>query len=340
MLQIAEHISLKPYHTFHIEVYAKYFVEVKSVADLLKLMDTTIYKEYPNLIMGGGSNLLFCKDYEGLIIKNTIKGIELLNEDDTYVYIKANAGEVWHELVQYCIEKGYGGIENLSLIPGCVGAAPMQNIGAYGIEIKEVIQEVHALHKDSKQIEIFSNEACQFAYRESVFKRALKNQYIILSVVLKLTKKPLLNTSYGAIQAALAAKNIEHPSIKEVSEAVIAIRSSKLPNPAVLGNAGSFFKNPEITKEAFEVFSKQFPTAPFYPSINEQVKIPAGWLIEQCGWKGKVIGNTGAHKEQALVLVNYGNAQGNEIYNLALAIQQSVKEKFNIEIEPEVNIYI
>ncbi|MEI6310803.1 MAG: UDP-N-acetylmuramate dehydrogenase [Bacteroidota bacterium] len=339
MLTILEHISLKPYHTFHIEVYAKYFVEVKSIDDILELMELPIYKSYPNLIIGGGSNLLFCKDYEGLIIKNAIKGIEVIREDHDDVYLKANAGEVWHELVIYCIEHGFGGIENLSLIPGCVGAAPMQNIGAYGIEIKELIHEVHALHKNTKQIEIFSNEACQFGYRESVFKRALKDQYIILSVVLKLTKKPQLNTSYGAIQAALAAKNIVQPSIKEVSEAVIAIRSSKLPNPDVLGNAGSFFKNPEISKEAFDIFNKQFPTAPYYLSSNELVKIPAGWLIEQCGWKGKIVGKTGAHKDQALVLVNYGNAQGNEIYALALAIQQSVKEKFHIDIEPEVNIY-
>ncbi len=342
-LNIQEQVSLKAYNTFQLDVTARYFVEIHSLEDFIELLNTTIYKNNTSLIIGGGSNLLLCKNVDGLVIKNSIQGISIIDETAEQVYLKANAGEAWHDLVMYCIDHNYAGIENLSLIPGCVGAAPMQNIGAYGMELKDVLQEVHALNLTSQQLEIFSNQDCQFAYRESIFKHSHKGKYLITAIVLKLNKTANINISYGAIKDELAKNNITNPTIKNVSDAVIAIRQSKLPDPKILGNAGSFFKNPEIDMMSFEKFHEANPTAPYYEittSNNEKMyKIPAGWLIEQCGWKGKVVGNTGSHKDQALVLVNYGNARGEEIYQLALAIQKSVQEKFHINISPEVNIY-
>ena len=342
-LNIQEQVSLKAFNTFQLNVIARYFVEIHSLEEFIELLNSAIYKNNTSLIIGGGSNLLLCKDVDGLVIKNSIKGIVVIDEDAEHVYLKANAGEVWHDLVLYCIDKNYAGIENMSLIPGCVGAAPMQNIGAYGVELKDVLQEVQALNLTTQQLERFSNNDCQFAYRESIFKHSHNGKYLITAIVLKLNKTANINISYGAIKDELAKNNITNPTIKNVSDAVIAIRQSKLPDPKILGNAGSFFKNPEIDVLSFEKFQALNPTAPYYEitnSNNEKMyKIPAGWLIEQCGWKGKVVGNTGSHKAQALVLVNYGNARGEEIYQLAVAIQKSVQEKFHINISPEVNIY-
>lgn len=339
MLTIQRDVSLQKLHTFHMEVYASYFSTLESLNDIAELLSHPLFHEVPHLFIGGGSNVLFCDNYPGWVIKIALKGIEVRSENDEHVCVQFQAGEIWHDIVLYCVDQNWGGIENLSLIPGCVGAAPMQNIGAYGVEIKDVLEEVHAIHIQTGELHILDNAACGFGYRESVFKHTYKNQYIITSVVLKLTKKNhTLHTSYGAIQDELQKCNKTPYTIRDVSDAVIRIRQSKLPNPDELGNAGSFFKNPEITKMAFELFHASNPTAPFY-KINENVyKIPAGWLIEQCNWKGKRVGQCGSHKDQALVLVNYGGAQGNEVYDVAKAIQNDVKEKFNIEIQPEVNI--
>ncbi len=291
------------------------------------------------MFLGGGSNVLFCKDYDGLIIRNNIKGIHIEREDEQYVYLKAYSGEVWHELVMHCVERNWGGIENLSLIPGTVGAAPMQNIGAYGVELEKCFVELEALNLETLELQTFNKEQCQFGYRESVFKRHLKGHYFIYSITLKLDKHPHSNIEYGDIRQILSEKGTapESASIREVSDAIIAIRSSKLPDPKVLGNSGSFFKNPVIPVDQFEKLKTDFPDIKHFPQENG-VKVPAAWLIEQCGWKGKRVGETGSHAKQALVLVNYGAAKGEEIYQLALDIIQSVKDKFGILLEPEVNL--
>jgi UDP-N-acetylmuramate dehydrogenase len=335
---IYQNISLKPYNTFGLEAKAAQFVECSTVEEVQVLCITFNLSQREILVLGGGSNVLLTKDFEGMVVKMNLKGIERVNETEEHIFIKANSGENWHEFVLYCVEKGYGGVENLSLIPGCIGAAPMQNIGAYGVEVKDVIEEVQAVEISTGIKTSFSNAACKFGYRESIFKNEAKGKYIITSVTYKLSKKPQLNISYGAIKDVLQEKGIGTPSLKDVSDAVIAIRSSKLPDPKVLGNSGSFFKNPEIDAAIYEQLKASYPTIPGYPTASNQIKVPAGWLIEQCGWKGKRVGNTGAHKDQALVLVNYGNATGDEIFGLALEIQKSVKEKFGIHIIPEVNI--
>ena len=334
---IKNNISLKPFNTFGIEVSARLFAEAASLSDLMQ-----IYEKYPAdkvMILGGGSNVLFTQNFNGIVVKNCLKGVELVNEDDEFYYVKAGAGEVWHDLVLYCIKNNYAGIENLSLIPGSVGAGPMQNIGAYGVEIKDVFYELEAFHIPGKAIKKFSLDECEFGYRESVFKRRFKNKYVITSVTLRLRKKPVYNISYGAIEKELEVMGVRELSIKSISDAVINIRQSKLPDPAKIGNSGSFFKNPEVALEQFNELKKKFPEiVGFYLENKDRVKLAAGWLIEQCGWKGKRIGNTGAHKSQALVLVNYGGATGSEVYNLAMDIQKSVLEKFGILLEPEVNI--
>jgi UDP-N-acetylmuramate dehydrogenase len=290
------------------------------------------------LILGGGSNLLLTKDFDGMVICIRLEGIEKLHEDDEYIWVKAMAGEVWHHFVLWCIQRGYAGLENLSLIPGCVGAAPMQNIGAYGVEIKDVFDSLEAVEISSGEVKTFTRAACKFGYRESVFKHEAKGKYVISSVTFKLFKQPRFNTSYGAIQQVLDKKGVKELSIKAISDAVIDIRSSKLPDPKKLGNSGSFFKNPEIPVAHFEQLKAQFPDMIGYPAAAGFIKVAAGWLIEQCGWKGKIVGQTGSHKDQALVLVNYGGATGTEIWQLAMDIQQSVKEKFGIEVVPEVNV--
>lgn len=335
---IREHFNLQSLNTFHINVSCRYFTEIHSTDEIIDVLRQPLFQNIEILILGGGSNLLFTKDYEGLVIKNSIPGIEIIKEDATHVYVKASAGVVWHQFVLWCIEKNLAGIENLSLIPGQVGAAPMQNIGAYGVEIKDVFHELKALHIPTLEVHHFTLDDCKFGYRESVFKNKFKNQYIILSVTFRLNKIPQYNIRYGDIQKTLEEMRVQELSVKAISDAVIKIRSSKLPDPAVLGNAGSFFKNPVVSKSLVDELLLKNPLMPNYAQPDGTVKVPAGWLIEQCGWKGKVVGHTGSHKSQALVLVNYGGATGNEIYQLALDIKESVREKFGIDIEPEVNL--
>ncbi|MEQ6119744.1 UDP-N-acetylmuramate dehydrogenase [Reichenbachiella sp. MALMAid0571] len=338
MQKTKKNVPLKPYNTFGIAVNASYFIEIHNVGELISILKDEQHKALPKLILGGGSNVLFTSDYQGLVIKNSIHGIERITEDNDSVVLKAGAGEVWHQLVLYAVDNGYGGIENLSLIPGTVGAAPMQNIGAYGVEIKDVFESLEALNKETFEIETFGLEDCQFGYRQSVFKLGLKGKYVITSVSLKLSKKPVLNTSYGAIEETLTSAGIATPTIKDVSQAVIKIRQSKLPDPVEIGNAGSFFKNPTIGAIDYEGLKAEFPEIPGYELPNNEVKVPAAWLIQSCGWKGKTTGEIGVHKNQALVLVNYGNGKGLDLKNLAVEIQQSVAEKFGIELEMEVNV--
>ncbi|WP_299708169.1 UDP-N-acetylmuramate dehydrogenase [uncultured Pontibacter sp.] len=330
--------SLKPYNTFGIDVKAKHFARFDSVQELQELLQRPAIKEEPKLILGGGSNVLFTKDFEGIVLLNGIKGMQVLHEDSNYTYVRAGGGEIWHDLVLFCLEHNLGGIENMSLIPGTVGAAPLQNIGAYGAELKDVFQELEAVHLETGEVHTFDNMACQFGYRESVFKHRLKGQYVVTSVTLRLRKAHELNTSYGAIHTTLQEMQVQQPTIHDVSAAVCHIRRSKLPDPAQIGNAGSFFKNPEIPVLLFDVLKEKHPDMPAYPVSEASVKVPAGWLIEQCGWKGKVIDNYGVHKNQALVLVNYGGAKGEKLVELAYDIIHSVQEKFGITLQPEVNI--
>jgi len=334
-MSLQENISLRSHNTFGIDVKTKKLATVKNVNELKNILSNNLL---PLCILGGGSNILFTKDFDGLIIKNELKGIQLINENDTEIYLKVASGEVWHEFVLFCIENNYCGIENLSLIPGSVGASPMQNIGAYGVEVKYFITEVEAMHLKSLKITYFSTNDCEFDYRSSIFKTKEKGNYFITSVTFRLNKQPNINTSYGAIQSELEAKGISNPTIKDVSDAVICIRESKLPNPKEIGNAGSFFKNPSVSNEKAEALKNEFPAIPNYPQNNGTTKIAAGWLIEQCGFKGKTFGNYGVHKNQALVLVNYGGAQGKDIYALSETIIDTVQQKFGILLEREVNI--
>lgn len=329
-------IDLKPYTTFGISSIASYFETFDSTEKLISVLNEVADKKL--LILGGGSNLLLTSNFDGVVLKNEIKGVKIVKEDDLSLSLKVGAGEVWHELVMHCIEKGYYGLENLSLIPGSVGASPMQNIGAYGVEIKDVFESLEALNIETKETISFSKEACKFGYRESVFKHELKGKYIITSVTFTLSKKENLETKYGAIESQLQAWGIENPNAKDVSDAVIAIRTSKLPNPKEIGNAGSFFKNPVVSIHTLSKIQENYPSAPFYPISEESVKIPAGWLIETAGWKGKTIGECGVHTKQALVLVNYGNAKGKEIFALSEQIIQDVYTKFSVTLEREVNI--
>jgi UDP-N-acetylmuramate dehydrogenase len=340
MLNIQSHVSLKPYNTFGIDANARYWVEISQEEDLQTLLQLSEFIETPKLILGGGSNVLLCHDFEGLVVKITIPSIEVIREDDSHLYITAGAGVNWHEFVMYCVEHGYAGIENLSLIPGTVGAAPMQNIGAYGVELEQAFESLTAIHVRTGEKRTFTHADCVFGYRESVFKRELKGQYIITSVTFQLNKQPTFHTRYGAIQETLTEMGISdhNLSIKAISDAVIRIRRSKLPDPAQIGNAGSFFKNPEIPKTQFDALKDFYPNLPGYPIGKDVVKVPAGWLIEQAGWKGYRSGDAGVHAKQALVLVNYGNATGNEIMSLAKQVQASVLDKFGVTISPEVNV--
>ncbi|MFB9842390.1 UDP-N-acetylmuramate dehydrogenase [Mucilaginibacter ginsenosidivorans] len=336
MLQIQEDVSLKNFNTFGIDVSAKYFVEIAHEDDLVELFMDPQWLQVNRLVMGGGSNMLLKKDFDGLVIRINIRGIEhRLAQND--VFVEAGAGEVWNDLVNYCVDRGYAGIENLSLIPGSVGASPIQNIGAYGVELKDVFKSCRAFEVATSQFKAFNKEDCGFGYRDSVFKGALKEQYIIVSVKFHLSLVPNLNLAYGAIGQELANRNIAHPTIKDVSRVVSHIRVSKLPDPSTIGNAGSFFKNPVIGTEQFAEVHAKFPEVVHYPAANG-VKLAAGWLIEQCGWKGKVVGNTGTWKNQALVLVNHGGATGEEVYSLSSQIIDSVYSKFGVFLEREVNI--
>ena len=336
-MQIRKDFSLKNYNTFGINATARFFAEVTSVEELKKILQ---HKDYPEkFILGGGSNMLLVNDIEALVIHVNIKGITILSEDVNSVTIKVMAGENWHQMVLWTIEKDFGGLENMSLIPGNTGTAPIQNIGAYGVELKDSFVCCEAMNRINQELETFSKEDCKFGYRESFFKSEGKDNFVITSVTLKLTKNNhKLNTSYGAIEEELQNKNIINPTIKDVSNAVIAIRNNKLPDPKKLGNSGSFFKNPIITKSQFEIFIEKHPTSPFYKVSESEYKIPAGWLIEQCGFKGKRYGDAGVHSKQALVLVNYDNATGKEILNLAHKIINEVNSKFEIIIKPEVNL--
>ena len=328
-------IDLKEYTTFGVSSIAKKFASFSNETEARSLIKNNTEEL---LILGGGSNLLLTQDFNGLVLKNEITGITCVEQNETSILLKVGAGEVWHDFVLYTIEKGYYGIENMSLIPGSVGASPMQNIGAYGVEIKDVFEKLDAIEIETGEEHSFSNEACAFGYRESVFKRSLKGKYIITYVYFRLNLTKKLSTHYGAIEHELNKHGIISPTSKDVSDAVISIRSSKLPNPKDLGNAGSFFKNPVVPIKTYKKIKDTFPEAPAYPVSETTVKVPAGWLIETAGWKGKQMGACGVHKNQALVLVNYGNATGNEIFALSTAIITDVKQMFGITLEREVNI--
>lgn len=337
MPHIQKHYSLKQLNTFGIDVNAKFFVEINTEAHLLEIFGNEIVKENKMLILGGGSNMLFTKDYDGLLLKINIKGIKEKREGND-VLVTAGAGEVWDAFVKYCVAKGYAGIENLTLIPGTVGASPIQNIGAYGVEIKDVFESCTAFEIATGEIKTFDKADCEFAYRESIFKGKLKGKFIITSVTYRLSHIANLQTHYGAINSELERRGIINPTIADVSEVVAAIRVSKLPDPSTIGNAGSFFKNPIIDKSVFDALLSQFPDIPHYPSPDGRVKLAAGWLIEQCGFKGVVEGNTGTWKNQALVLVNHGGATGQEVYRFSEKIINTVQEKFGVLLEREVNI--
>lgn len=338
-MQIQENISLRPYNTFGINATAMYFAKFTSVPELGELLHfDSSNKEVTTLVLGGGSNILLTQNYKGLVAINEMRGIEVTSEDTEHIYVRAAAGENWHRFVLYCIENDFGGVENLSLIPGSVGASPMQNIGAYGAELKDIFYHLEAYNIKEKKLQTFSAKDCEFGYRESVFKRKYKGQFIITCVTFKLNKKPVFNTSYGAIQQELEKMGVQELSIKAISQAVINIRQSKLPDPKEIGNAGSFFKNPTISQQQFEELQTAFPGIVGYPANNNTVKIAAGWLIEQCGWKGYRKGDAGCHAKQALVLVNYDNANGIDIYNLSAEIMHSVESKFGIILEREVNV--
>lgn len=335
-MAIAENVSLRAFNTFGIDARARQFLELSEAAELPALHKAGLR---PALVLGGGSNVLLTRDVDGLVLKNNIHGIQVLREFENKVWVKAGGGENWHSFVQWAVAQGFGGVENLSLIPGTVGAAPIQNIGAYGVELKDVFVRLEAFDWESGRFVQFSKPACRFGYRDSVFKHEGKGRYLITAVVFSLQKKQhRLNTSYGDIQKTLAAMQVNQPDIATVSEAVIRIRSSKLPDPAQIGNCGSFFKNPETDRSVLERIRTTHPHVVAYDLPDGRVKIPAGWLIEQCGWKGKRVGNTGCYEKQALVLVNYGGATGAEVQQLAADIIASVRQTFGVSLEPEVNM--
>ena len=336
-MKIQTNFSLKNYNTFGIEAKANKFVAVHNVAELKTILEEN--KTERKFILGGGSNMLLTKDIDALVIHVDLKGKKIIKETDDFVWVESQAGENWHEFVIWTIDQNLGGLENMSLIPGNVGTTPVQNIGAYGTEIKDTFDSCEAMSIENQKMTTFTKAECHFGYRESVFKNEAKDQYIITSVVFKLTKRNhKINTSYGDITAELAKNNIENPTLKDVSNAVIAIRQSKLPDPKELGNSGSFFKNPILLKSDFEKIHQQFPEMKYYEVSETEIKVPAGWLIEQAGFKGKRFGDAGIHKNQALVLVNYGNATGQEILDVSKNIQETVFRTFGIHIEAEVNV--
>jgi UDP-N-acetylmuramate dehydrogenase len=338
-MTLRENISLQPFNTFGIAAQARFLASVDSVENWQEILADHSLKQLPQLILGGGSNVLFTKDFEGIVLQIKIGGIEKIKEDEQNVWLKVGAGVNWHELVLYTIEQNWGGLENLSLIPGTTGAAPLQNIGAYGVEVRETIETVETLQLSDGSTRIFTHAACQFGYRESIFKHRLRGQYGITAVIFRLTKNPqTFRLDYGDLRKTLESLHIQTPTLRAVSEAVIHIRRSKLPDPEQIGNAGSFFKNPEVEMPFYEELKATFPEMPGYTVSATHTKIPAGWLIEQAGWKGRRSGEAGVHERQALVLVNYGNATGNQIRQLAQAIQADVLEKFGVSLTPEVNL--
>ena len=336
MINILQNISLKAFNTFGIEAQTRYFVEINTEDDLTELFTDARWKDTPRLVIGGGSNILLTKNFDGLVIKMNIKGINH-TVSGNMVQVSAGAGEVWNDLVNHCVVHGFAGIENLTLIPGSVGASPIQNIGAYGVEVKDVFANCRAFEIASGEFKTFTHADCHFDYRDSIFKH-LPGQYIIVQVNYQLSVQANINTHYGAIEQELQNRGINKPSIKDVSAVVARIRVTKLPNPTTIGNAGSFFKNPVISTADFEPIVAKFPDVVHYPAPGGQVKLAAGWLIEQCGWKGKTLGNTGTWKNQALVLVNHGGATGEEVYSLSSQIIDSVYTKFGVRLEREVNI--
>ena len=333
--KIEHNVSLRPYNTFGVSVNAANFSRTHSATHLQQLLKQTQLS--PKLVLGQGSNILFTKNYQGIVIKNEITGIKKIDENSDFVWLKIGAGENWHSLVMHCVSQNLGGIENLALIPGTVGAAPMQNIGAYGVELKDVFEQLTAIEINNGQAQIFDRDACQFGYRDSVFKQTKRDQFIIADVTLKLKKYPGININYHGLKTMLNEMGITQPTIKSVSEAVIKIRQKKLPDPNHIGNAGSFFKNPIVTQQQLHKLQTSWPKIPFY-NFNSHYKLAAAWLIEQCGWKGYRQNNIGVHQYQPLVIVNYGKGTGKQIIELAQAIKLSVLEKFAIELIPEVNI--
>lgn len=333
-MAILENISLKPYNTFRIEATARYFSTFSSIEELenLPLVNSRL------LVLGGGSNILLTQDFDGLVLYNRTMGIEEVHEDERYIFARVGAGENWHEFVRYCIDKGWGGLENLSLIPGSVGAAPIQNIGAYGVELEQCFWDLEAFDIHQNKLVTFTRSDCEFGYRDSIFKKRFKDKFIILNVTLRLDKKPVFHTSYGVITEELNRMGVQELSVKAISNAVINIRRSKLPDPALIGNAGSFFKNPTVTGEKYIELQKKFPDIVGYKNLEGSVKLAAGWMIENCGWKGYREGDAGCHAKQALVLVNYGKATGQQLFDLSEKILLSVKNKFEVELEREVNL--
>lgn len=336
-MQIQEDFDLRHFNTFHVSAHARYFVEVSTILELSTALDFQKTHDLPFILIGQGSNLLFKEDYPGLIIELNIRGIKKLGETRERIHVKASCGENWHEFVQYCLQKEYFGLENLSLIPGTVGAAPVQNIGAYGVELSDFLHELEAIRISDGQLRTFSRDECELSYRHSVFKGELRDQYIITSVTLALLKKPQLKLTYPALKTALQDYAQQEITAQLVSDVVCQIRRSKLPDPLTLGNAGSFFRNPVVSQDIADSLKAQYPDIPIYP-YEGVCKIAAAWLIDQAGWKGYREGDVGVHKDHALVLVNYGNARGEELFDLSQRIQQSVQEKFGIELEPEVRI--
>jgi UDP-N-acetylmuramate dehydrogenase len=336
MKHLYNNYSIKEYNTFGIDVKAKYFFEFTEIEELTTLLENQEFRKLQKLVIGGGSNLLFTKDFDGLVIYPQIKGIKIINETDNEIYINAGAGNDWDSFVEYCVSNGYGGTENLSLIPGNIGASPVQNIGAYGVEVKDIIDTVEALNIETNKIETLTNSDCKFGYRNSAFKNKLKGKYIITGVTFKLYKKPKFTTHYGSVDEKL--KEYTEINISNIRKIIIDIRDSKLPDHKKIGNAGSFFKNPVIDKSKAESLKLKYPTMPLYHVNEKHSKLAAGWLIEQCGWKGKRIADAGVHKDQSLVLVNHGNASGNDIIKLANKIIASIKSEFDVDLEMEVNI--
>lgn len=342
-MTIHENYSLKPLHTFGLDVHARYFVPVRSAEEFLLIRESEAYRKSPLLLLGGGSNMLFRGNLDRLVVRVEVEGKTRVKEDEHSVYLQVGAGTNWHELVQYCISHNWGGIENLSLIPGTTGAAPIQNIGAYGTELEQVFHSLEAIHLESGEVQTFSHNDCQFGYRDSFFKREGKGKYLITRVTLRLSKQPKANVTYRGVPEMIEQIRKENTgtdltAIQEVSAAITRIRQQKLPNPATIGNAGSFFKNPVISKEAFARLQAEHPGVPHYPVSNTEVKVPAAWLIDQCGWKGYRKNDAGIHDKQALVLVNHGRARGEDLVQLACAVQDDVARRFNISLHPEVNI--
>lgn len=337
-IHIEENVSLKPYNTFGVEAQTQYLAHITRAEELNELSEIEEFKDIPWLLLGGGSNVLFVNDFNGLVLINELRGKELLWNGSSNAGIKVMGGEVWDDFVEYCVNQGWGGIENLSLIPGKTGAAPIQNIGAYGVELENVFVELEAYNFKTGKWETFKKEDCRFGYRDSIFKKQLKDRYFITSVTLKLSKKPELKISYPSLANKLENRDHTQLTINDVREAVITIRRSKLPDPEKLGNAGSFFKNPVVGKIIYKRLNERYPGIPGYPFANGTVKIPAGWLIEQCGWKGKKLGKVGTHHKQALVIVNFGGAKGKEILEVAKKVRSAVEDQFGIRLQPEVNI--